>query len=731
MKKLLALLIALLMILSVLASCGDKPTDASSESASEATSDTSSDTASDTDSSDSDSEPDAKEYVVLFEKNVESEYQIIYAPEITSSSKTAVGSLTARIADKFNIFLKEMALSGSFDIVQEKEILIGNTGRPESIEAAKLLSSGNGYTYAIKLFENGKLAIVATNETSLARAVIDFMVTYVDNGEADRLALEKGFEAVVDISDSVNVRWRLTNIPEYEGGTLAGGVYLTGANLSGSGTSGNMHIISKTNMDEFNSYLDTLKNEGFNEIATNEINGNKYVQFTNPKGTQTVYTYYIASLGEVRIINDTVSTPESLTEYTYEPKEGEYAAIYQFAMMYDPTAGGSGDTSDGKYPNNGNFIIIKLSDNKLILIDGGGSEQATDKATEALIDFFYEITGKDRAAGDKITIAAWHLTHNHGDHYMFASKLFKNHSDIIELERVIHNIPTGSSSNGLSTMSQAIISNYPARHFIKCHTGQSIQLGDVTIDVLLTHEDLTNPETSSSLIMESNDQSTILKFTFSDGRTFISLGDWGGDWSSIDEPAVNARYRENEERFLSMYRDENGKYPFLEADVVQVSHHAINDWMNNIYKAISPDYAFIPQADVAYNLYRGSCFRKVIDQLKATGTLEENIFHANRITHGLLFKDGAIEHTMQGITGYDESYYYYTDASGNKLYTDADGNVTTTAAGNTLITDSDGAQVFDGFDDAKAVYVKGYMDYINAEDSNGNLKYPPYYTFNT
>ena len=29
------------------------------------------------------------------------------------------------------------------------------------------------------------------------------------------------------------------------------------------------------------------------------------------------------------------------------------------------------------------------------------------------------------------------------------------------------------------------------------------------------------------------------------------------------------------------------------------------------------------------------------------------------------------------------------------------------------------------------IYEKGYMDYINAKDANGNPKYPPYYTFNT
>lgn len=670
-------------------------------------------------STESDSTPAAKEYVVLYEKDVDPVYQVLYASNIDALTKTSVTNLASKIADKFNIFVKEMAISEDFDIVQEKEILIGNTARPESAEAAALLQ-GKSFEYAIKLCDNGKLAIVASNATSLSTAVNDFTLNYVTNGDANKLALEEGFELYVDLSDTVNVKWRLPKVPEYKGGILAAGSYAIGHSLAANSNSGTMHVISKTNLEEFNSYLETLKSEGFNEIATNEINGNKYVQFTYPTNNQTLYTYYLASHGEVRVISDNSSVPENLTEYEYTPKEGEYAAVYQFAMMFDPRAGGSGNSSDGRYPNNGNFIIIKLSDNKVILIDGGGPQQATDDATEALIDFLYEITGKDREAGEKITVAAWHLTHYHGDHWELANKLFSEHSDIIELERVIHNLTTAGVAKSLKDMSQNIIKNYPERQFIKCHTGQKIQLGDVTIEVLLTHEDLVNPETSSSLIMEGNDTSTILKFTFSDGRTFLSLGDWGGDWSSINEPAVNRRYYENEERFLAMYRDKNGKYPFLKSDIVQVSHHAINDWMRNIYNAIDADYAFIPQADVAYKKYLGSCFMAVIDQLKATGMPEDHIFHANRITHGLLLKD-TIEHTMQGITGYDKAYYYYTDASGKKLYMDAEGKVTTTETGNTLITDTNGKQTFAGFTDAKAVYVKGYMDYVN--------KFEPFYNF--
>lgn len=705
MKKLLAILLAVLMLLSVLVACNGKNTQEEPVTP---------------DSNDTTTAGDDKEYVVFYEKDVEPVYQIIYDPTINSTTKTSITNLASKIADKFDIFLKEMPISEDFDIVQEYEIIIGNTARPESAEAAKLLT-GKPFEYAIKLCDNGKLAIVASNATSLSQAVNDFVNTYVNNGDPDRLALEKGFELYVDISGTVNVKWNLSKVPEYDGGVLASGSYAIGPSLAVSGNTGTMHIISKTNIDEFNAYIGKLKDAGFKEVTTNEINGNKYVQFTYPTNNQTLYTYIHAAKGEVRVISDNSSVPENLTEYTYTPKEGEYAAIYQFAMMYDPRAGGSGESSDGKYPNNGNFIIIKLSDNKVILIDGGGPAQATDKATEALIDFLYEITGKNKEAGEKITVAAWHLTHTHGDHYAFANKLFSKYSDIIELERVIHNLPNNSGSGSLSTMGQNIIKNFPTRQFIKCHTGQSIQLGDVTIDVLLTHEDLTNPETSGSLIMEQNDQSTILKFTFSDGRSFISLGDWGGDWSSINETVVTNRYRENEERFLSMYRDKDGNYPFLKSNVVQVSHHAINDWMNKIYVAIDPDYAFIPQADVKYNLYMGGCFKIVIDQLKATGTPEENIFHANRITHGLLFKDGEVEHTMQGITGYDEGYYYYTDADGKKLYMDAEGKVTTTETGNTLITDTNGEQTFAEFADAKKVYVKGYMDYVN--------KYDPFYNF--
>ena len=727
MKKLLALSLALIMILAALVSCSGNTPDGAG-----------------------DTEPPAgAEKITLIEKGKNTEYVVIFADELEYTlADSAADTLAYNINSVYGTEVEsknEALMRGS---VLEAEILIGNTTRKESAEAAALLK-GVENEYLIKLFDNGKLCFVASNKNSLREAVIYFATTVVLNGDQSKLALEKGYEYYVDLGTSIDAKWSLTALPEYTGGVLASGIYNIGPGLDVHSNAGRMHTVSETNRTDFDAYITELEKAGFEKTATNEINNNVYIQLANSKN-QLAYVYYLDAFKEARIILDEATfCPEPEFEYTYTPKEGETAGIYQFAMMYDTEAGGAGQHCEGKYPNNGAFHIIRLSDNSVILIDGGWSAQATEAATEALVEFLYEITGTPE--GEKIRIACWYLTHAHGDHFYFVRNLVRDHSEKFILERVMHNLTSEQLPADLRDMSRDIITKYPDVKYTKIHTGQKIQLADATIEVMLTHETLTDAESNRTIIVDYNDTSDIVKFTVN-GKSFMNLGDHGGQWTrKPNEVASSAMI---EAKLLGMYRAEDGSYPALKADIVQVAHHAINDWLENLYKAIDADYAFFPQADCQIDLYDGNCFKNIVYQLRATGMPDSNMYHANRLTHWLIIEqNGNITHHSQKLTGADEGYWYFLDADGKEIKS-ADGKLITVStieeldaldinvivkeialdatSGKWKLTDVNGKAITGTLDACeaaeaagavKAVYSLGYWDYIDVPPF-----YPPFFT---
>ncbi len=725
MKKILAITLALLMLLLAITACTDgNEKDPSKDTNKPADTEDNSDSGSDSDSdSDTDTEDNQKETVTIFEKGKTNEYVIVYADDYAENSTltTAISGITYYARVIFDVpFIASDREFAEFDYgVEEYEIIIGNcVRRPESAETQKLLTGAEN-EFAIKLFDNGKLAIVGSNVASV-KSAIDYLInTYMNNGQnPTSFKLEKGFFYYEKLPDTAGPKWVL-DVPKYSGGSLANNAYNTGADdkLMSSRTAGNMHIIYDTNLEEFNAYITKLKGDGYSELSKKEYNGNVYVQLK--KDGPLIYTYYLAKFNEVRVMEDYASATEAEFEYTYTAKAGENTVYYQYAMMRSPTGDGNGLHCDNRYGNNGAFDIIKLADNKLILIDGGWEPQTTDKATEALMEFLREITGTPE--GEKITVAAWYLTHVHNDHRFFINKLLEKYSDEIIFERMMCNIPSSSVmgyGSEWSNLASALKKNNPDILFMKLHTGQNITLGNINLDVLMTHEDAVDPTTGKTFIIDGNNACPVIKFNIN-GKSVMYFGDWGGNDQSDD--SKRAEFEKMQSRLLDVY-EVNGTYPIMKADILQVAHHSINDWLSKVYRAVDPDYAFFSQADVAYNSLGHECFKNVIKILRNTGVADENMYFAGRKTHWLtIAQDGTMTHDEKALQGADEGYYYYVDANGAILYEDKDGKVSTDSTG-TMITDSTGTRTFTEITGAKAVRYKGYWELLENFDAWNSVK---------
>ena len=436
--------------------------------------------------------------------------------------------------------------------------------------------------------------------------------------------------------------WDLA-VPAYEGGTLATAVYDAGTGLiqdnaenaaAANADRSYMMCVSNTTEAEFEAYEAKLVNYGYVLDSENTLKGvssteNLYRQYR--KSGKLVYVYFNEAKKESRVILDVSSVAETEFEYSFDANASAATEIYMYGMKYSTTGESTNDA-----PNNGAFYIIKQADGSLILIDGGGAKQSTDAAKAGLWSFLKEITGKGDT--EKITIAAWIVTHAHEDHFKLAYDVMTANSAKVDLQRVIFNFSSAQLANsnadlGLYDFRGNIQNWFPGVKYLKCHTGQSIQLGSITVDVLMTHEDQVNATTGATLMESGNSMSSVMMFTLADGTTLLSLG----DFEEVQQDLLFG----NSKGYLSTEE--------LNCDIVTVAHHGFND-VANTYAAAKAKYALwsnyshenFPHGWLSSNKWRYERAEEMIDALDSAAGGSCNIYYAGKNTVKLTCKNGNV-----------------------------------------------------------------------------------------
>ena len=223
-------------------------------------------------------------------------------------------------------------------------------------------------------------------------------------------------------------------------------------------------------------------------------------------------------------------------------------------------------------------------------------------------------------------------------------------ADKIYIERAFYNVPfhdSTSSKKSYIHFAEMLKTHNPNIIYLKPHTGQSIRLGELTLDIMLTHEDLVIPESATSRCGDFNNTTTVIKFS-AFGKSYLQLGDYSGSHSDGIEAI-----------FLSLYKNGNA-YPALQSDIVQVAHHALEGNQANVYKAIGARYAFIPQTDTDFDaegvVMMKSTFQATVEQLYESNANAE-IYLQSRYTHALtIAQDGTITHSQEPIRGANADY---------------------------------------------------------------------------
>jgi len=450
------------------------------------------------------------------------------------------------------------------------EILVGPTVREESIKAHEDL----GYNeYAVACTEN-KILVCGYTAAELKKAANQFLNSVIKN------KAENG-DLFFDPEDQFTRQntSMLNSLPVYLGGGLD--------SIIEAGDNTKLVVISNTSSEEFNEYKDKLEEHGFEEYTSREIKDNQFTTYKNEKYTVNASYYDFEKSARITI--------ERLARDTGLKEDDKYEAICEPMI----TMIGLEANSDTR---NGLSLLIRLEDGRFIVIDGG--HNAVDNAKNLYDEIKRQ--AKDYAAEDKdIEIAAWVITHVHGDHVGMLCGQKSTFKDI-KIDRVIANVidrteldkakadeaykDNYSDTEGHNDVKIGPTADYFGAYYHKAHTGQVFYMGGCEMEILYS------PETYSPRVFNAfNTTSLVLRFVIKD-QVIIVTGDATGNALEIT---------------ADMYGD------YLKCDIMTVAHHGYSTWGNNdgvikAYDLMRPSTVLWVQGSTTYPTYKTKEYNKVL-----------------------------------------------------------------------------------------------------------------------
>lgn len=431
---------------------------------------------------------------------------------------------------------------------------------------------------------NTKNVVIKPDDVSAVTKVNGTQLTNIrsDNTYTYSLTPEKMQVSFNSIESS---GWKLRGIPECKGkATQLSEVYDCGSIINDFGTSASakMQWVYNIKYDEVTDYATkVLETFGYKKerVSDTSVYPNRFLRYT--KGMKTVYINHFGESHKAMIILDpNANLKASDASYTTYTAAGDGTAYYMYGMT--KTGMGNGGT--------GQTLVIRSADNKLIIVDGGGWNNQMELDYEKFLAFLRNITGKKD--GEKIDVSAWVITHFHDDHVQGMTHLltgeFRNNFNI---ERVISNMPklenvaavdkySSINRDCTAVYNQIKDISYKNNAFmdVKVHTGDVIQLADVKLRFLYTHEDSVDQSGIAQIEGDFNDTGTIFMVE-SEGMKMLVTG----DASTKSETAMFANYPEK-------LRSQT-----FQCNIVQTPHHCLN-LMNILYSYADPEILFFTQS---------------------------------------------------------------------------------------------------------------------------------------
>ena len=428
------------------------------------------------------------------------------------------------------------------------------------------------------IIENGDVYLLAWHDKALVVA-IDTFVNLIDNGGVT-LPSSGTYKYSVDL----NGKWVLDF-------TRPAGLKLDSAQYVNDDS---LQYLYYGTVDNYNNYVSTLISEGYTVVWENTIGENEFTLLKNEAKGHLLYVAYndftysklitakdsyrtsfetciriVASpISSVTIPDDSINKPN-----TYTKKIVTNSFITSVGL-----------------DSPGTSYIIALEDGRFIVVDGGLAS-SSDTLWNALKAAYKKAYGVALASNEKIHIAAWYLTHGHGDHWGAFSTMVSTYSSQLKIDYMIANgidqysisleegqqtVFMSSELANISAMQQKV----GGFKFIKVHAGQKLYFANVELEILMTFEDhLPIPVTNS------NDTNTIIRFNVKTGSNTSSV-------LFLGDSHINAG------RFLvAMY----GAY--LKSDIVTIAHHGNVGVEAQVYEFVKATMVLVPHRESTLSSY--------------------------------------------------------------------------------------------------------------------------------
>lgn len=324
----------------------------------------------------------------------------------------------------------------------------------------------------------------------------------------------------------------------------------------------------------------TLKEEKVTDYQYSSFDTKNYAKntgvmhnyfYTYVNAEYMIHTYFCEGDGGMRAVVSDIEEYEKYVDVREENKTYTDITDPLFAILdiggkkivlqKGPNAGKaiSGST-------NGMCLVYRLSDGRFVVVDGG-TWSATDtegEGVERLYNWLAEhadYDGDGNYKNNKVTIAAWLITHHHSDHISVAWKFNQMYQgkNNVEIQNYLYNFPDYEFAIGIpgSNIKPSYYTEWfpkmddlmKRNHNLVVHTGFGYQFADMSIEILYTHEDL-----FPGTIKDFNNSNSVFKITLA-GKTFLIAGD-------LEEPGqIDCNKMTG---------------TLLEADFLQPTHHGYN-----------------------------------------------------------------------------------------------------------------------------------------------------------
>ena len=398
-----------------------------------------------------------------------------------------------------------------------------------------LLANGKDVGYYGYFIKDGNVVITSYDDATLRLAknlflesLNDFTLDVNGDGTADVYAFPADFEfengydnGFTGAFDSVSgatgagnvasdVKQLITNYPRPDDLALSGAVNVSNGELELyylDATLGNyIRYVKKLKENGYTVYMEqrmvedsyfvTLVNRSANNGAgiMLHIMYNAYAHAsTQPLGEGTTLAdMFTPTLRVISArITDSVSYVNHILPQTYLTKKS-YKKVTDSKLT----------VVERPYDGKGCYVYT-LEDGSFVIIDGASNKNVSE--FYSLLKALYKgIYGTNPSSSNPIRIAAWYLTHSHGDHVGLLNGFSSYLGTDVVLDAIITNFPSNDEIYNAPSVNQSILNNLGTANwytgtsngasapvpFYNVHTGQNFFVGNLEFEVMFTPEDM-------------------------------------------------------------------------------------------------------------------------------------------------------------------------------------------------------------------------------------------------